>query len=244
VEDEVDLRNYIKSIFTQFQVITATNGIEGFNLACEHIPDIIICDVMMPEMDGFELTKAIKTNESTSHIPVILLTAKNTNEDQLKGLQLGAIDYIAKPFNSNSLLLKVNNQIKNRREFGKQFIGNPDINVQKLKFNSTDQKFINKLNDILEANYTDPDFDFSQICSQIGLSRAQLYRKVTAITGKTVNEYIRIYRLKKAAQMLIDEGLNVSEIMYNVGFKNSSYFAKCFKDFFGVLPSEYLKEKK
>jgi len=116
--------------------------------------------------------------------------------------------------------------------------------VQKLKFNSTDQKFINKLNDILEANYTDPDFDFSQICSQIGLSRAQLYRKVTSITGKTVNEYIRIYRLKKAAQMLIDEGLNVSEIMYNVGFKNSSYFAKCFKDFFGVLPSEYLKEKK
>lgn len=244
IEDEDDLCNYIKSIFSHYNVFTASNGMEGLSKAQEIIPDIIICDIMMPGMDGYEFTKTIKNSKSTSHIPVILLTAKATNDERIAGLEIGADDYISKPFDSNTLLLKVNNQIKTRREFARQFISDPSGNIEKLIHNSSDKKFITNLTTIIELNYKNPEFDFQIICSEIGMSRAQLYRKVKALTDKSVHEYIRIFRLKKAAQMLLDEGLNISEIMYSVGFNNHSYFSKCFKQFYGVLPSEYVKKRK
>jgi signal transduction histidine kinase/ligand-binding sensor domain-containing protein/DNA-binding response OmpR family regulator len=240
VEDNREMREYIKTLFPLFKVIMAEDGEEGIVKATEHVPDMIISDVMMPKLDGIAMTREIKLLESTSHIPIILLTAKAAKEDLIIGLETGADDYIVKPFDSEELKLKVKNQIDTRMNFSERFLKNPVKELQKMTYNTTDKKFLEKLLSVLEQNISNADFNSGELCDVLGLSRAQLYRKVKALTGKTVHEYFRVIRLYKATELLLDRGLTVSEIIYQVGFNSHSYFTRCFKKQFGVIPSEYI----
>ena len=242
VEDEEDMRNYIKGIFkSKFNVYTANNGAEGLALSRKIIPDQIISDIMMPEMDGIELTRIIKTTAETSHIPVVLLTAKATKDDKLTGFETGADDYIVKPFESDELLMKINNIISTRKKFQKKFAQHPEENIKALPFNSMDKKIMEDLLRIINENIEDPNLDYKLICKQMGMSRAKLYRKMKALTDQSVHEFIRSVRLRKAKELLNDQGLSVSEVLYKVGFSNHSYFTKCFKDKFGKTPTELVQ---
>ncbi|MFW6275880.1 MAG: response regulator, partial [bacterium] len=242
VEDEKDMQEYIKFIFKKdFTIYTANNGLEGLNKAKELIPDIVISDIMMPEMDGIELTKKLKSAKETSHVLVILLTAKITKDDKITGFETGADDYILKPFESDELRLKVNNIVETRKKFQKQFSNHPLKNLNKMVFNSTDKKIMEKLFELINENIENPNLDHKFLCENLGISRAQLYRKIKALTNQTAHDFIRNIRLNKAVELMLDRGLSVSEVMYKVGFQNHSYFSKCFKKKFGKPPSGYVK---
>lgn len=242
VEDEKDMQEYIKSLFrNEFTIYTADNGCEGLKLAKEHLPDIIICDVMMPEMDGIELTKILKESEETSHIMIILLTAKTSKSNILSGFETGADDYILKPFESDELSLKVKNIVETRKKFQKQFSSHPRQNLHKMTFNSMDKKIMESLLNTIEENISNPNLDYKLLCKSLGMSRAQLYRKIKALTDQTVHDFIRTVRLNKSLELILDRGLSVSEVMYKVGFNNHSYFSKCFKEKYGKSPSEYMQ---
>lgn len=192
---------------------------------------------------GTQMTQELKTDEATSHIPIILLTAKAENEHVLHGLEIGADDYIAKPFDSVELRLKVKNQVDTRKKFANQLVNHSSkAELKKLTFNSADKRFLEKLLNIVEEHMSDSTFNNTLLCDELGMRRAQLYRKVKALTGKSVHEYIRIVRLNEASKLLLDRGLNITEVMYKVGFNSHSYFTKCFKDQFGKIPSEYMHQ--
>ena len=240
VEDNNDLRNYLDELLSkEYNVIASCNGTEGIESALKNNPDIIISDVMMPEMDGYQLTSTLKDNINTSHIPIILLTAKGGRESKIEGLQKGAEDYITKPFDEEEILLKIKNIFINRKKmqekYRKQIIANPsDIKVQ-----SMDEQFLVKLTGIIEKNISNPQLNVDFICSEMIFSRPQLYRKLKALTDLSINQFVRSIRLKRAAQLIKQNSGTISEIAYNTGFENLSYFSKKFKEEFGILPSEY-----
>jgi YesN/AraC family two-component response regulator len=194
---------------------------------------------MMPEMDGMEMCRKIKSDQRTSHIPVILITARASDESKLTGLETGADDYIVKPFNKDELVLKIRNQVAARVRMQErirlEFLSQGSV----VKAVSADEKFLEKLKKIVEERISDEMLSVESLTEEIGMSRAQLYRKVTALTGISGNEFIRKLRLQKAAQLLQQHAGPVSQVAYEVGFSNLSYFSKCFKEEFGVLPSEY-----
>jgi signal transduction histidine kinase/CheY-like chemotaxis protein/AraC-like DNA-binding protein/ligand-binding sensor domain-containing protein len=242
VEDNADLRAFIiDSLGTEFLFVEAADGKQGLEAATASVPDLIISDVMMPEMDGVEMTQKIKNDIRTSHIPVILLTAKSGEDSKLTGLQSGAEDYLTKPFNKQELLLKVRNRIslqlklreKLRLELMKEA---PAVNVQ-----SADEKFLLRIKEVIHERMSDEQLSVESMADEIGISRSQLYRKVTALTGLSMNELIRNFRLKRASQLLQQNWGPVSQVAYEVGFSNLSYFSKVFKEEYGVLPSEYEK---
>jgi signal transduction histidine kinase/DNA-binding response OmpR family regulator len=242
VEDNSDLREFIiDSLGPEFHFLQAGDGKVGLETATASVPDLIISDVMMPEMDGVTMTQKIKEDIRTSHIPVILLTAKSGEDSKLTGLQSGAEDYLTKPFNKQELLLKVRNRIslqlklreKLRLELMKEA---PAVNVQ-----SADEKFLLRIKEVIHERMSDEQLSVESMADEIGISRSQLYRKVTALTGLSMNELIRNFRLKRAAQLLQQNWGPVSQVAYEVGFSNLSYFSKVFKEEFGVLPSEYEK---
>ncbi|MFW6326963.1 MAG: response regulator [Bacteroidota bacterium] len=243
VEDEEDMRHYIKSIFQKsFIVYTANNGLQGFDLSKKIMPDIVICDIMMPVMNGIEFTKQLKETKETSHVFVILLTAKTSKEDKLEGYETGAEDYIYKPFESDELRLKVSNIIETRRKFQEQFSLDPLRNLNKVGFNSMDKKIMEQIIGLINENLNNADLDHKFLCDQLGLSRSKLYRKVRALTNQSVHDFIRNVRLSKALELILDGWLSVSEVMYKVGFNNQSYFAKCFKEKYGKSPNEYIRK--
>jgi signal transduction histidine kinase/DNA-binding response OmpR family regulator/ligand-binding sensor domain-containing protein len=240
VEDNDDLRSFIiSSLGGEFQFLEARDGKEGMEKAFDEVPDLIISDVMMPEMDGITMTKRIKRDTRTSHIPLILLTAKTSEENKLSGLETGADDYLTKPFNRNELLLKVRNrislQLKLRERIRLELLKeSPNVEVQ-----SADEKFLMKVKETILKRMDDEQLSVESLAEEIGLSRSQLFRKITALTGISVNELIRTFRLQKAAQLLEQNWGPVAQVAYEVGFSNLSYFAKVFKEQYGVLPSEY-----
>jgi YesN/AraC family two-component response regulator len=240
VEDNDDLRSFIiSSLGGEFQFLEARDGKEGMEKAFDEVPDLIISDVMMPEMDGITMTKRIKRDTRTSHIPLILLTAKTSEESKLSGLETGADDYLTKPFNRNELLLKVRNrislQLKLRERIRLELLKeSPNVEVQ-----SADEKFLMKVKETILKRMDDEQLSVESLAEEIGLSRSQLFRKITALTGISVNELIRTFRLQKAAQLLEQNWGPVAQVAYEVGFSNLSYFAKVFKEQYGVLPSEY-----
>jgi DNA-binding response OmpR family regulator len=240
VEDNADLRQYIRSNMKQdYQFLEAENGKEGFEKATKDIPDLIISDVMMPKMDGFEFCAKIKSDERTSHIPVILLTAKAEREDKIAGLQLGADDYLIKPFDSQELQIRVKNLIEIRRKLQAVFKeGNVNIRDEKL-LNPVDQRFMERVMQLINDNLADVQFDVQKFGQEIGMSGTQLRRKMNAITGQSPNQFIRSQRLKEAARLIREDYQTVSEAAYLVGFNSLSYFSKCFQEEFGKLPSEY-----
>jgi DNA-binding response OmpR family regulator/two-component sensor histidine kinase len=242
VEDDKDIRAFISSIFKdEYQIIEAENGQTGIDLALQHIPDIIISDVMMPVKDGIALCKNLKSNEFTSHIPIILLTAKVGEINEIEGFKTGADAYITKPFNREKLLLRVRKLIENRQQLQKHFSKDFSINPQ-LPITSTEGEFLKRLKVVLDKKITDSDFTSEAFAETMAMSRTQLHRKLKAIVGMTTSEFIRSQRLKLAIGLLKKSDATVSEIAYQVGFNTPSYFIKCFKEVYNCTPLEYISK--
>ncbi len=240
VEDNQDMREYIsKSLSHFYRILEAADGKEGFRLAVEEIPDLIVSDIMMPDVDGVALNRMIKNNEKTSHVPVILLTAKSSMESRIEGIKTGADDYIVKPFEMEYLVNRIENLIKGRVKLREAFSKKLDINPSEIAANSLDSKFLEKMIKLVEDNIEDPDFGVNEITSAIGMSRAQLYRKLKSLTQQSVNDFIQKIRLNRAAKHILEGNKTVAEITYLVGFKDPSYFTKCFRKQFECLPSEF-----
>jgi signal transduction histidine kinase/ligand-binding sensor domain-containing protein/AraC-like DNA-binding protein len=244
VEDNEDFRFYLKDNLRQlYQIAEAPNGQEGLKKALSLIPDLIVSDVMMPIMDGMELCKKVKSDQRTSHIPIILLTAKASNDQIITGLQTGADDYITKPFDFEILYSRIKNLLNQREVMRKSFVKHIEINPSEITVTSLDEKLINKAVAIVEKNISDADFSVEDLSKELGMSRVHLYKKLLSITGKSPIEFIRTIRLKRAAQLLKKSQLTISEIAYQVGFNNPKYFTKYFKAEFNVLPSQYVSDK-
>jgi signal transduction histidine kinase/DNA-binding response OmpR family regulator len=242
VEDNVDLRNFISSILSEnYTAITAKNGEEGFLLAADQIPDLIISDVMMPKLDGVELTQKIKTDERTSHIPIVLLTAKADLASRLEGFKMGADDYLAKPFSTEELLIRVANLIEQRKKLARKYRAGLSAASPLPHIASLDEKFLQKAKQIVETHMSNSAFGVEQMAEEISLSRAQMFRKLKAISGLSPNEFINDIRLQKAADLIRAKADTLTQISYSVGYSEQSYFAKRFRKKFGVTPSEYNK---
>lgn len=245
VEDNADVRKFIAGHFNStYKIAEAKNGEEGWAIALEKIPDIIISDILMPVSDGYNLCKQVKNDERTSHIPVILLTALHSREHELKGLSTGADDFITKPFDLSVLQAKVENLLSIRESLRHKFSGTVILEPKNVVISSPDERFLQKAIEVIENNISDSELDIESFSVMVGVSRMQLYRKLHALTDMTVKEFIRHIRLKRAAQLLIQEKMNVSEVAYEVGFKDLSHFRKCFKREFGMSASDYVTKSK
>ena len=241
VDDNADVRYFIKSHFSSsYHILEAKNGLEGWQIALKMIPNIIISDVLMPDMDGFEFCRKVRKDERTSHIPILLLTALGSREHEIEGLSQGADDYITKPFDMGILQTKVENILSVRQSLKQKFSGELFLQPKNVILSSPDERFLQKAIGVVEANIADTDLDIDRFASEIGVSRMQLYRKLDALTEMTVKEFIRDIRLKRAAQLLIQKKMNVSEVAYAVGFKDLSHFRKCFRQEFNMSASEYI----
>ena len=243
VEDNTDMRKYIAGYFkNDYRIIEAGNGKAGVEKAVEHIPDIIISDVMMPVMDGYGLCEKVKTDERTSHIPVILLTARAAKESRLEGLGTGADDFITKPFDGDELQVRVKNLIEQRRKLSEYYRKEFEIIREDLKESALtmDEKFLNKVKTVVEKNLSNPEYGVEEFASDMALSRFQLHRKLSALLNQSTTEFIRTIRLNFAIGLLKKRTGTISEIAYDAGFNNPTYFSISFKKQFGVSPSEYL----
>ncbi|MBL0745475.1 hybrid sensor histidine kinase/response regulator transcription factor [Chryseolinea lacunae] len=242
VEDNPELRAFIRSAFAdRYRILEAAEGESGVALATAEIPDLIISDWMMPGMDGLAFCRVIKTTEVTSHIPVILLTAKAGTESRVQGLETGADDYLTKPFDLQELKVRATNLIEQRQLLRRKFAQQSVSLYQPVKATSTDEKFLNRLRQTVEEHLKHSGFGVEDLAREMGLSRVQLYRKITALTNQSASEFLRNYRLERAADLLRQGAGNVSEIAYQVGFENPSYFTKTFREHFGKLPSDITK---
>lgn len=245
VEDNEDFRFYLKdNLKFQYKIIEATHGALGFLKAKEHIPDLVVSDVMMPEMSGIELCKKIKTEKTTSHIPVILLTARAAEEQKLEGFDSGADDYITKPFSFEILQSRIKNLIHQRERFQKDLRKQIEIRASDLHITSLDEKLIQNAIRVVELSLSDSDFSVEDLSRELAMSRVHLYKKLQALTGKSPLEFIRTIRLQHAAQLLAKSQLSVSEVAYKVGFNNPKYFARYFREEYHVLPSAYAHGKR
>lgn len=243
VEDNPDIRFYLKdNLKTEYEILEAANGDQAWDLIPHQMPDLVVSDIMMPGMDGIELCRTIKTDKRTSHIPVILLTARTTEQHQLEGLENGADDYITKPFNFELLALRIKKMIELRQAVRTRFQKNFEIQPSEISITSLDEKFLAKVKIITEENMQEPEFSVEKLSSEVGISRAHLYNKLLALTGKTPIEYIRIMRIRRAAQLLEKSQLTVMEIAYKVGFNDPRYFTKHFKSEFKLTPTQYIKK--
>jgi signal transduction histidine kinase/DNA-binding response OmpR family regulator/ligand-binding sensor domain-containing protein len=244
VEDNAELRRYIRvELEPEYQVVEAADGAEGIDTSKDIIPDLIISDIMMPEKDGIQLCRDLKRDLNTCHIPIILLTARAGEEDMIKGLQTGADDYITKPFNMKILTVRVKNLIQLRHQLQLTIQRHLSLLPDKIPIQTLDEKFLKDLHDMVQANITDPDFNIDSLVKKMKMSRTSLFRKVKALTGLTPNDYIISFRLERAAQMLKAKYGTVTDVAYDVGFSNSSYFAKLFKEKFHYSPSTYMSNE-
>jgi DNA-binding response OmpR family regulator/two-component sensor histidine kinase len=240
VEDNEDLRDYIRRhLQDRYRVLESENGRLGLQAALKHQPDLIITDLMMPEMDGLQLSQQLKNDERTSHIPVIMLTALATRESMLKGLETGADEYLTKPFDAQELRLRVHNLVESRHRLQQKFSRELHIAPKDIAVSSLDEKLLEKILSVVEAHLDDTSFGPDAFAREVGVSRMQLHRKLTALTGMATGDFVRTMRLKRAAQLLDARAGNVKEIAWQVGFESVPYFSKCFKEHFGVTATEY-----
>lgn len=246
VDDNVELRNLVHDILhTDYNVLQAQNGREAMNVLKSTGVDLVISDIIMPEMDGLELCRIIKKDISISHIPVILLTARGEVETRIEGLESGADSYIPKPFDPRHLKVRIRKLIESRIEIQRALKDSPMAPIQQISgLNSRDAAFLETLRSYLEAHLDQVDLDADCLADQLAMSKAQLYRKIKAISGFTPHGYIRYYRLNKAVQLLLESSLTVSEIIFETGFNNRTYFYRCFKETYGITPKEYVKKYK
>ncbi|MDA3930981.1 MAG: response regulator [Prolixibacteraceae bacterium] len=243
IEDNHDMRSFICSSLSQYyKVYEAENGRVGYEMAKELEPALIISDIMMPEMNGLEFCKKIKNNLYTSHIPIILLTAKGKVEDFVEGLEYGADDYISKPFSIEIVIAKVNGLIENRKKLRNKFSSLEEVNTNEITTSTLDNQFFEKVNTVVEKYYTDSTFDVDHFASVMFVSRSQLYKKLKAITNFSANDFINVYRLKKSVELLKKGELQISEIAYATGFNDPKYFSRVFKKFYKKSPSEFIQK--
>ncbi len=242
-EDNDELRNYLASkLLKHYQVFAAEDGMQGLELCIKHSPELLVTDVMMPNMNGIDLCNEVKNKEEISHIPVLLLTAKNSDEAKIEGYQIGADAYIAKPFNTDVLLANMEALIKNREQVRLRFQKEIEINPSIISNSPADVKFMDNILEIIEEHLSDSDFTVEQLSEIYGVSRIYLNRKIKALTGETSNQFMRNIRLKHAAELLKQNVLNVSEVTWKVGYNDLRTFRSRFKEKFGVSPSEYAKQ--
>jgi signal transduction histidine kinase/DNA-binding response OmpR family regulator/ligand-binding sensor domain-containing protein len=239
VEDNSELRDYLANHFKkEFKLMQASDGVEGYEIACHSEPDIIITDVTMPKMNGHELCRKLRDNFDTSHIPIIMLTANNETEQKIEGISSGADIYLTKPLEINYLDAVVQNLLKNRRRIREKFLGIEQIIEQQEELNEADIKFINEVKEFILANITNENLNINMLASHLSISRTQLNRKIKALSGLTPNNYIKTIRLKKAYELIRNQGIRVSEAAYQTGFTDPNYFTICFKKEFGENPSK------
>jgi len=240
VEDNPDVRKYIKdNLMKEFRTIEAYDGEDGWNNSIDHMPDLIISDVMMPKMDGFKLCKKLKTDERTSHIPVILLTAKAAKDDKFEGYELGADEYLMKPFEPEELKARINNLIKQRKRLQEHFQNKGIVELNHNKISSIDIQFLRKAFDLIHQNISDTSFNVEALNEKIGMSRSVLYKKIVSLAGEPPVEFIRRIRLNYAQELIEKRFGNLSEIALECGFNSPAYFSECFKKQFGITPSQY-----
>ena len=240
VEDNSDVRTYIReNLEKEYTILEAVNGEEGQKKSIEQIPDLIISDVMMPKMDGFELCEKLKTDERTSHIPVILLTAKATSKDKITGYETGADDYIMKPFDVKELRVRVKNLIDQRKKLREHFLQEGIFSLDSKDITSIDRKFFERAIKIINEHLSDLSFGVESFASELSIGRTTLYKKLIAIVGEPPSDFIKRIRLSKANELIKIKSGNISEIALEVGFNNPAYFSECFKKQFGVTPSKY-----
>lgn len=245
VEDNQELLDMLANVFNQiYNVETALNGKEGLEKAKEFQPDIIVSDVMMPLMSGIEMCSKLKTDLETSHIPIVLLTARAATEYSIEGFKTGADDYITKPFDTRLLIARCNNLVNTRKQLQAKFEKQTNLDIDTVAINSLDQKFLMKAIEIVEKNIENPQFDVNLFAEEIMMGRTTFYQKLKGVTGQTPNEFILNIRLKKSLKLLFDDPeMNIIDICYRLGFSSASYFSKCFKDVYGVTPVKYRKSK-
>lgn len=244
VEDDNDMRAYISSIFEDdYSIIEAANGKEGLSITQKMIPDFIISDVMMPIMDGITFCKQVKNNINTSHIPVLLLTARTSTDKQIESFDSGANAFVTKPFDEQLLLSRVNNLIESRKQLQDKFRFDHNPTTLELQSNSPNMKFMQKALDVLKSQYTNPSFDVANFVSEMGMSRSLLHKKLQSLTGESASKFIRAYRLNMAKALMQNErDKNISEIAYKVGFNDPKYFTRCFSKQFGVSPRIFIEK--
>jgi DNA-binding response OmpR family regulator len=243
IEDNADLRQHISSLLSAgYRIEQATNGLEGLNKAIELIPNIVISDWMMPEMNGLEFCERLRADERISHIPIIMLTAKADMLSKLDGLKTGADEYLIKPFNTEELLVRMNNLILQRERLRDKYGKIISIAPSKVEANDPNEAFIKKALTIVEQHINDAEFTVDKLQKEMGMSRMQLHRKLKALTNFSASEFVRDLRLQRAAQLLAKNGINVADAAYICGFNSLSYFSQCFKEKYGVTPSHFEKK--
>jgi DNA-binding response OmpR family regulator len=240
VEDNADLRKFIRlALPAEYCVLEAEDGEKGWQAALEALPDLIISDVMMPRQDGLTLCQRLKKHFTTAHIPVVLLTARAGMQDKITGLLTGADDYIVKPFHHQELQARVRNLVEDRKRLRELFRREILLQPDSVSPPSADEVFLQKVVGTIEQYLSDQDFDVERLGQEVALSRTQLYRKLFALTGQAPSDFIRTLRLKRAASLLAQKAGTVAEIAYQVGFKEPSYFSRCFAQVYGCPPSQY-----
>ena len=246
VEDNDDLRRFLRQSLSDDEnlacrVIEASNGLEGYQLAMDHIPDLVVSDIMMPKMDGIEFCRLLKRDKKTDHIPVILLTAKASGESRIEGLETGADDYLTKPFEAAELLVRIKNLIEGRKKLRERFSREITLQPASISITSMDEKLLQHVMQIVEEHMSDSNFGVEAFCREAGMSRTQLHRKLKALTDQSAGDFIRIMRLKRAAELLANQVGSIAEVAFMVGFNDPSYFTKCFQKQFGKTPSEFVE---
>jgi len=242
VDDNDDFRFYlVENLRGKYNVVDANNGVMAYEKAHRFSPDIIVSDVMMPEMDGFELCEKLKTDVTTSHIPIILLTANTLDEDKITGFEAGADEYITKPFNVGVLQARIRNLLNKKAEQRTLLNEQPGVAISEIHLPSLDEKLLEKVIKYTNEKMADTEFGVEELSKLVGMSSVYLNKKMSALTGKTTSEYVRFIRLRKAAQLLEKSDLSISQVAYEVGYNSPKYFSKYFKDEYGILPSEYRK---
>ena len=244
VEDNRDIRNFIsETLCSAYKIAEAGDGLEGYRLAIEIVPDLILSDLMMPKMDGIELCRRLKHEKKTDHIPIIMLTAKASGESRIEGLQTGADDYIVKPFEAAELLIRIKNLIDGRNKMRERFSREITLQPSSISITSMDAQLLTHVMKIVEDHMADSNFGVELFCKEAAMSRMQLHRKLKALTDQAPGDFIRIMRLKRAAELITNNAGNIADVAYLVGFNDPSYFTKCFQKQFGKTPSEFATTK-
>ena len=240
IEDTADMRRYVRTVLAEgARVIEAPDGERGIEVCLEHMPELVVCDLMMPGIDGFEVCRRLKSDSRTSHIPFVMLTARAGEESRVEGLETGADDYVAKPFSAAELRARVRNLVRSRRELQERFRREVSLMPKDVVITPVDANFVEHLMEIVNDNIDNPDFSVEAFADAVGMSRMHLHRKIRALTGQSAGEFVRTVRLRLAARMLAAGDHSVTEVAYAVGFRTPAYFSKCFRDEFGVTPSDY-----
>lgn len=245
VDDNADIREYIRiNLEKNYRLMLATNGAEGLEIAFEHIPDIIISDVMMPKINGIEFCNQLKNDRRTSHIPIVLLTARQSDEAKTEGYQTGADAYLTKPFTTHMLQVRLQNLLEQRQKLRDRFSSTPATQWKNIAENTADQEFLDKVQNLVEQHLDNPEFSIDQLSLEAGMSRSQFYRKIKALTNKSGNEFITSFRMNKASEYLLNGKFNITETAYKIGYSAPNSFTRAFLKHFGVSPTQYIENNK